>query len=545
MEIIAALLLGILCHQTFMRRAEVDSWGWEITISYFSVLGSILIGYTISTNVSLTYATLRTSSAGAAFLAGLYGSLLLYRAIFHRLSRFPGPFAARLSNLYHLLSMTGTNMQYHLHVQKLHSRYGDFVRTGPRELTILRASAVELIYGPSSKCTKGTWYDQNSGDPDKVGIENVRDKEKHRIRRKAWDKGLGFRALDTYEARVAGRVNQLMARIGTGKPVNITQDSIFYAWDVMGDIAFSKDFQMLHTGIEHPAVDGLHWAMATAGVVTTLPWLMNMLRVIPGATGRFERFAGWCYEQLDLKRQTLASEKTSGRSVEPQDVMSWIIKAQQEGDRSAPPTESAIREDVRTLISAGSDTVAIAFTNFLYFMAKHPQLYKKLQNLLSTTFPSGSQTWTYSKAKQIPYIDHLIHETLRLRPPVPMGFPRQTPPEGLQIDEVHIPGDVIVNVPTWAIQRDERHFESAAEFIPERWESVSPESAAYLPFQRGAFTCAGKALAMMQMRMLISCVALRYDVGFAPGEDGVAFWEGARETLTLWIPGLKMVFRER
>lgn len=86
-------------------------------------------------------------------------------------------------------------MQYHLYVQKLHSRYGDFVRTGPRELTVLRASAVELVYGPSSKCTKGTWYDQNSGNPDKVGIENVRDKERHRVRRKAWDQGLGSRGM--------------------------------------------------------------------------------------------------------------------------------------------------------------------------------------------------------------------------------------------------------------------------------------------------------------------------------------------------------------
>jgi hypothetical protein len=107
------------------------------------------------------------------------------------------------------------------------------------------------------------------------------------------------------------------------------------------------------TGVEHPAVDGLHWAMATAGVVTTLPWLMNMLRCIPGATGRFERFAEWCYEQLDLKREVLASEKASEKTAKLQDVMSWIIKAQQEGDRSAPPTESAIREDARTLISAG------------------------------------------------------------------------------------------------------------------------------------------------------------------------------------------------
>lgn len=86
-----------------------------------------------------------------------------------------------------------TDQRYHRHVQGLHGKYGDFVRTGPRELSIVRASAVDLIYGPKSVCEKATWYDQNSGDPDMVGIENVRSKKKHGTRRRVWDKGLGFR----------------------------------------------------------------------------------------------------------------------------------------------------------------------------------------------------------------------------------------------------------------------------------------------------------------------------------------------------------------
>lgn len=46
----------------------------------------------------------------------------------------------------------------------------------------------------------------------------------------------------------------------------------------------------------------------------------------------------------------------------------------------------------------------------------------------------------------------------------------------------------------------------------------------------------------MQMRMFVSCVALRYNVSFAPDEDGRVFWRDAKETLTMWIPPLQMVF---
>ncbi|KAF2134736.1 cytochrome P450 [Dothidotthia symphoricarpi CBS 119687] len=534
-------LLGLLLHQT-IRHLEIDNRGWELVFTYLGVLASLFVNYVTFSSLGVTSALLRTWLAGSAFLLGLYSSMLVYRAFFHQLRRFPGPFAARLSNAYHMIIIKRTNMRYHRHVQKLHACYGDFVRTGPREISVIRASAINLVYGPMSTCEKATWYDQNSGDADKVGIENIRSKEKHRLRRRAWDKGLGFRALSVYESRVKAKVDLLLARIGTMEPLNITQQSVFYSFDVMGDIAFSEDFKMLHTGEEHPAIASLHEAMSIAGLVTTLPWLMNMLRVVPGATGKFERFAGWCYEQLRLKRESLAAERAANSKQEPRDVMTWLIKAMDEGDRSAPPTESAIQEDVRTLISAGSDTVAITFTNTLYFLVKYPAVYQKLQRLMAAEFPSGYGAWTYEKAKSIPYVDYIIHETLRLRPAVPMGFLRQTPPQGLQVDEVFIPGDTIINVPTYTIHRDERYFEEATEFVPERWETLSPDTAAYLAFQRGPFMCSGRNLAIMQLRMLISCLALRYSIAFAPGEDGVAFADGEKETLTMWIPPLQMVF---
>jgi hypothetical protein len=90
-----------------------------------------------------------------------------------------------------------------------------------------------------------------------------------------------------------------------------------------------------------------------AGLVSTLPWLVNMLLVIPGATGVFERFTGWCYEQLCLKRESLAKERASNKNDEPRDAITWLINAMDEGDKSAPPTEHVMQEDARTLIIMG------------------------------------------------------------------------------------------------------------------------------------------------------------------------------------------------
>lgn len=86
-----------------------------------------------------------------------------------------------------------------------------------------------------------------------------------------------------------------------------------------------------------------------------------------------------------------------------------------------------------------------------------------------------------------------------------------TPAEGLQISEnLFVPGDTIVQVPTYTLQRgtyftmshvwlrsqadtistDERNFELPNEFIPERWTS-KPElvknASVYSPFSIGKF----------------------------------------------------------
>jgi cytochrome P450 len=86
----------------------------------------------------------------------------------------------------------------------------------------------------------------------------------------------------------------------------------------------------------------------------------------------------------------------------------------------------------------------------------------------------------------------VINETNRLKPAVPSGQPRQTPPGGLQVDEKWIPGNTIVVIPQHVIQHDDRYFPSGAEFIPERWIDRKGEliihEAAFFPFQTGERT---------------------------------------------------------
>jgi len=118
------LLVGPLCavtlHELVLRRIEVDhlaipiivtACGAYATLAYYSNLGT---------------ASLLISS----FWVPLWLYISTYRAFFHPLRRFPGPFGARLSKWWTVKQNWGTNLHFHRAQQRLQKQYGDYVRTG-------------------------------------------------------------------------------------------------------------------------------------------------------------------------------------------------------------------------------------------------------------------------------------------------------------------------------------------------------------------------------------------------------------------------------
>lgn len=66
------------------------------------------------------------------------------------------------------------------------------------------------------------------------------------------------------------------------------------------------------------------------------------------------------------------------------------------------------------------------------------------------------------------------------------------------------------------------------------------------PFQIiGPYGCVGKQLALMEIRLVIARIVTEFDVAFAPGEDGTALLEKSRETFTLLLAPLQLVFTKR
>ena len=117
-----------------------------------------------------------------SYLGGLFLGMTIYRQFFHPLRHFPGPRLMKLTKVEHMFR--SRRLDNYRQLDKLHKEYGDFVRTGPNELTIFRAEALPALLGPRSKCIKSPWYDFAKPN---VALVTTRDRPFHDKIRRAWD----------------------------------------------------------------------------------------------------------------------------------------------------------------------------------------------------------------------------------------------------------------------------------------------------------------------------------------------------------------------
>lgn len=127
-----AAFSGVSTHIFLFRRGE-----WDVASP--SILGSYAIIFALAVFSTQLYFDVPLSvvaQLGGWHAAGLYSSMLLYRAFLHRLAGYPGPFLARLTNFY-ITVLSIKKLHLFEEVQKLHAQYGDYVRLGKRPCAIL------------------------------------------------------------------------------------------------------------------------------------------------------------------------------------------------------------------------------------------------------------------------------------------------------------------------------------------------------------------------------------------------------------------------
>ncbi|KIW67864.1 hypothetical protein PV04_07082 [Phialophora macrospora] len=197
--------------------------------------------------------------------------------------------------------------------------------------------------------------------------------------------------------------------------------------------------------------------------------------------------------------------------------------------RDNAPSE-VIRDQLLALLLASRDTSASFAAWVLYALARSPRVMAKLRGLIEARLPGG-QCPIVADIAALPYLRHVLNETLRLFPVVPLdGRTAKTHtvlPEGGGVDgksPLLVPAGAKVAFNIYALHHRRDIFgDDADEFRPERWEAdeVGPMAdfeGAFIPFIIGPRVCLGKNMAMM----IVSYVIIRILQSFQDIEPVVA-----------------------
>lgn len=471
------------------------------------------------------------------YISTLLLSIAIYRRFFHRLRHFPGPFWASITKIWAFRTCNTGN--YYSIVKDLHDKQGDFIRVGPRELDICNLEAINKIFGSSSKCVKGSWYDgAQMGDPSSAHVELEKLPEGHHWKRRIWDLAMTSKALRDYEPRVIRYVQQLVnsldrEREKNGGIVDIGLYMSFFTFDVMGDLAFQESFHMLEDGEAHDYMKIVQGYARTNALICQIPWCAAIFPYFPKveAVEALYRFS----------RERVMARLPFGKK--PLDVFSYFLGEDRVTKRKF--SEKQLGAECASLIIGGSDTTSSTLATIIYYLSTHPDKYTKLK----AEIDPYNGPLDHANLSKFQYLNAVIKECLRLLPPIRSGMMhRVTPPEGLTIAGTFIPGNINVGVGAYELQHDPRYWGKPDEFIPERWLGEGPEpcdKTAFLVFSHGPFGCVGKHLAYMELNNVIAAVVRAFDFSLAPNYDPDTYIPSIKDSVISTRAYLPVVLKPR
>ena len=158
-----------------------------------------------------------------------------------------------------------------------------------------------------------------------------------------------------------------------------------------------------------------------------------------------------------------------------------------------------------SMMFAGHHTSSGTASWTLIELLRHPDVYAAVVNELNELYADG-QSVSFHALRQIPRLENVLKETLRLHPPliILMRVAKgEFEVEGFPISE----GDLVAASPAIS-NRIEEDFPEPDSFMPDRYEKPRQEDLinrwTWIPFGAGRHRCVGAAFATMQIKAIFS-----------------------------------------
>ncbi len=217
--------------------------------------------------------------------------------------------------------------------------------------------------------------------------------------------------------------------------------------------------------------------------------------------------------QLETADQLIFEEiaRRRAENVRTDDVMSLLMSAVD--DQGESLSDQALRDQLMTLLVAGHETTATALSWTVHCLLSRRHTYDRLVAEIDRVV--GDEAVTDTHLEQLPYLDAVVKESLRLRPVVPMVGRRLQLP--MTVHGYDLPAGIAVGLNIYLTQRRADIYDEPNLFKPERFVDKRPDPYAWLPFGGGIRRCLGMAFALYEMKIVLASVLAHWDLHLLPG----------------------------
>jgi len=220
------------------------------------------------------------------------------------------------------------------------------------------------------------------------------------------------------------------------------------------------------------------------------------------------------YRVIDERiQERLEGRQDSGRVA---DLLDMMMKP---GDDGQQLTREELRNELVVFYLAGHETAANILNWTLVEVVRHPEVYANLMDEINSAMgPTGDEGVvcpTLDQLQDMPYLELVLNETLRLY--APFGSVNRVVPETFEHKGFVYPKGMAISSSILLIHRDPELWPEPEKFIPERHtkaNSAERHPFAFFPFSGGQRICIGKNFFFAEAKILLVTMlrSLKFEV---------------------------------
>ena len=433
------------------------------------------------------------------------------RALASARDKIPGPFLRKVSFLpttYQCLR--GREPQT---VRDLHQEYGNVVRVSPDLISFTDPGAWKEIYGPSGT-KKFKKIDYRPLRHDAVDLLTA-DPVNHPRQRAAVKKAFSEKALREQERYFKHSIDQLVEQWSQADEIDLLEWLEYLAFDLIGTLAFSNSFETIKSRKHRP------WLWSLKNFFKSVHYMLTA-----GRTGiffpliiAFGPFWHLLKGEQHLKKSAHLIQERLKMPADEERHDFWSYVDRQNDSKEGSMSIDEMEVNAALFIAAGSDTISSALAGTFYLLLRNPSTLTKLQAELDDEFATPTDV-TMLRLGRLPYLNAVVHEALRMYPPIPGELRRLVPAEGATISDRFIPGGNVITIYALAMSDNADNFANPKLFAPERWLSsenrptwaANDALGASQPFSIGPRDCVGMPLAYAELKLILARILLDFDL---------------------------------